>query len=64
MSKEDNQNPNTIQFTTKEEQEQFDRWTKEQIYEAYLLEVKARKRREAEVIRVNRILAEVRYLVK
>ena len=51
-------------FSTKEDQEKFDTWTKEQIYEAYLLQVKANKQIIQERNNLRRKLAEVRYLVK
>ena len=64
MSKADNQNHSIIQFLTKEDQEKFDSWTKEQIYEAYLLQVKANKQIIKERNNLRRKLAEVRYIAK
>jgi len=49
---------------TKEEQEIFDKWTKEQIYEAYLLEVNHSKQLNNEVNRLRQKLAEVRFSVR
>jgi len=49
---------------TKEEQEIFDKWTKEQIYEAYLLEVKHSKMLNVEVNRLRIKMAEVRFSVR
>jgi len=51
----------TGMFMTKEDQEEFDKYTKEQIYEAYLSEVDARKKLNDEVIKLNRLLAEIRF---
>lgn len=48
---------------TKEEQKQFDKWSKEQIYEAYLLEVRARKQLNIDFNRLSRLLAQVRYTI-
>jgi len=49
---------------TKEEKEIFDKWTKEQIYEAYLLEVEHSKQLNIEVSRLRRQIAEVRFSVR
>jgi len=49
-------------FTTKEDKQKFDNWTKETIYEAYLLEVEARLTLNKEVNRLNRRLAEIRFM--
>jgi len=51
-------------FLTKEDEIKFNNWTKKEIYEAYLLEFIARKRIESEVIRLERKLAEIRFIVK
>jgi len=51
-------------FLTKEEKEVFDKWSKEQIYEAYLLEVKHSKQLNIEVNRLRRQMAEVRFSVR
>lgn len=50
------------QFTTKEDQEKFDKWTKEEIYEAYLAEVAARKQLNSICNQQQRILARIRQL--
>ena len=50
-------------FSSKEEQEKFDSWTKEEIYEAYLAENQARVMLNKEVNKLKRKLAEVRYTV-
>jgi len=52
----------TGMFTTKEDKQKFDNWTKETIYEAYLLEVEARLTLNKEVNRLNRRLAEIRFM--
>ena len=50
------------QFTTKEDQEKFNSWTKEQIYEAYLTEVSARKQLNSICNQQQRILARIKQL--
>jgi len=49
---------------TKEEREVFDKWTKEQIYEAYMLEVRHSKQLNKEVNRLTQKIAEVRFSVR
>lgn len=49
-------------FTTKEEEQKYNMWSKIQIYEAYLVEAKARQTLNKEVNRLNRKLAEIKYL--
>jgi len=51
-------------FLTKEDEVKFNNWTKKEIYEAYLLEFIARKRIESEIIRLERKLAEIRFLTR
>ena len=51
-------------FLSDEDEARFNAYTKEQIYESYLTEYIARKKLEEEVIRLNRVLAEIRYAVK
>lgn len=51
-------------FTDKEAQEKFDKWSKEDIYKAYLVENKARISLNKEVINLNRKLAEIRFISK
>ena len=46
----------TGMFMTKQDQEQFDSWSKEQIYEAYLLEHKARVKLNKENIKLSQRL--------
>jgi len=52
----------TLTFLTKEDELQFDSWTKEQVYEAYLIEVEARKLANQEVNRLGRRLAEIKFM--
>lgn len=47
-----------------EQQRQFDSWTKEQIYEAYLSENRARMNLNKEVNRLRRKIAEVKHIMK
>jgi len=49
-------------FLTKHDEWQFNNWTKEQIYEAYLTEVETRKMLNKELNRLNRKLAEIRHM--
>ena len=56
----DNQNHNSGQFTTKEDQEQFNSWNKQQIYEAYLSEHSARLNLNKEVNRLHAKIADIR----
>jgi len=51
-------------FKSKEDEARFNSYTKEQVYESYLTEYIARKKLEQEVFRLNRALAEIRYLVR
>jgi len=48
-------------FLSEEDQEKYEKWTKMEIYEAYLVETIARKVLNAEVNRLVRKLAEIRY---
>lgn len=48
-------------FTNQEDKDRFDSYTKEQIYEAYLLEHKERKRLTKEVNKLRTRLAEIKY---
>ena len=47
---------------TKEQQERFDKWNKEDIYIAYLTEYEARKKLNAEVNDLRRKIAEIKHL--
>lgn len=49
----------TLSLTPKQ-QERFDKWSKEQIYEAYLIEHEARKQSEARFKRLNMRMAAIR----
>ena len=49
-------------FLTKEDKDTFDKYTKEQIYEAYLIEFKERERLNKEVNRLGRKLAEIKFM--
>ena len=49
-------------FMTKEDQERFDAWSKEDIYEAYIVEQKERKRLNTEVNKLGRKIAEIRFM--
>ena len=51
-------------FISSEDQQAFDNYSKEQIYEAYLAEYQARKKLNAELNSVRRKMAEVRHLVR
>ena len=48
-------------FLTKEDEERYNKYTKEDIYKAYLLEVETRKRLNIEVNKLHRQMAELRY---
>ncbi len=54
----------TGMFLNKEDEARFNSYTKEDIYKSYMTEYITRKKLEQEVIRLNRKLAEIRYLVK
>ena len=47
---------------TVDEQEVFDSWTKEQIYEAYIAEREARLALNIELNKTNRLLAEIKFM--
>ena len=47
---------------TKDEQDQFNQWSKEQIYEAYLVEHRAKVVLNKEVNRLARQLAEIKFM--
>ena len=47
---------------TAKDRERFDSWSKEQIYEAYILEVQAKERLNIEVNRLGRKLAEIKFM--
>ncbi len=49
-------------FLTKEDKKKFDGWDKHNIYEAYLAEVNERQKLNKEVNRLNRVLAEIKFL--
>ena len=49
-------------FLTKHDEWQFNNWTKEQIYEAYLTEYKARMMLSKELNKLNRKLADIRHI--
>ena len=49
---------------TSKQQEQFDRWSKLNIYMSYLEEVKVRKKLNEELNKVRLELAEVKYNLK
>lgn len=51
-------------FTNTKDKEQFDNWSKEQIYEAYLLEHRARSELGRRVVQLERRIAEIRYLAR
>ncbi len=51
-------------FTDKKAQEKFDKWSKEDIYEAYLVEAESRAILNKEVNRLNRKIAEIRYAAR
>jgi len=48
-------------FLNKEDKEKYEKWTKQDIYEAYLAETEARKALNKEVNKLGRRLAEIRY---
>lgn len=52
-----------LTFTTKEERDKYESWTKEQIYKAYLLEVGKVEKITVELNRAYRRLAEARYVL-
>ena len=54
----------TLTFLTKADKIRFEMWTKEQVYEAYLSEVVARKTLEQHNKLLNRQLAEARYILR
>ncbi len=54
----------TGMFLNKEDEARFNSYTKEDIYKSYMTEYVTRKKLEQEVIRLNRKLAEIRYVVK
>ena len=56
--------PTTGMFLNKEDEARFNSYTKEDIYKSYMTEYITRKKLEQEVIRLNRKLAEIRYVVK
>jgi len=64
MNKEDNQNRKIGIHMTKEEQKKYNKWTKIQIYEAYMHEEQLRKQLMQEQNELRRKLAEVRYLIR
>ncbi len=54
----------TGMFLNKEDEARFNSYTKEDIYKSYMTEYITRKKLEQEVIRLNRKLAEIRYVVR
>ena len=48
-------------FMISEDKERFDSYTKEQIYESYLVERDARVMLNIELNKVNRLLAEIKF---
>ena len=52
----------TGMFLTKDDKDKFDKWTKEEIYEAYLAEVVLKHKLNKEVNRLGRKLAEIRFM--
>ena len=48
-------------FMTDKDKEKFDSWTKEQIYEAYLLEVEKSNKINKELNVANRLIAEIKF---
>ncbi len=54
----------TGMFLNKEDEARFNSYTKEDIYKSYMTEYVTRKKLEQEVIRLNRKLAEIRYVVR
>ena len=54
----------TGMFTDKKAQEKFDKWSKEDIYEAYLVEAESRAILNKKVNRLNRKIAEIRYAAR
>jgi len=51
-------------FMSRKDQDRFDSWDKKQIYEAYLIERQAREQLRLESVRLNRKLAEIRFVMK
>lgn len=51
----------SLTFLTKDEEDTFNRYTKEQVYEAYLLEVVAKERLTREVNELNKQIAYIRF---
>lgn len=51
-------------FLTKEDEERFNSWTKEQIYEAYIAEAEARKLLAEQLNKLQERLAAVRYIAR
>ena len=49
-------------FLTKHDEWQFNNWTKEQIYEAYLTEYNTRMMLSKELNKLNRKLADIRHM--
>jgi len=64
MIKADNQNHNNGQFLIDEELEQYNSWSKFQIYSAYMVEEATRKKLQTENNELRRRLAELRYIIK
>jgi len=62
--KEDNLSLKVGVSMTDEEKKRYDKWTKMQIYEAYMLEEQLRHNLVKEINELRRKLAEVRHLVK
>jgi len=62
--KEDNQSLKVGESMTDEEKKKYDKWTKMQIYEAYMLEEQLRHNLIKERNELRRKLAEVRHLVR
>ena len=54
----------TGMFSNKKAQDKFDKWSKEDIYEAYLVENQARVALNKEVNRLSRKIAEIRHAAK
>ena len=49
-------------FMTEKDKERFDSWSKEQIYEAYLVEREARVNMNIKLNATNRLLAEIKFM--
>ena len=50
-----------LKFKSKHDEWQYEQWTKDEVYQAYLSEYKTRMMLSKECNRLNRKLAEIRY---